>query len=65
MEDHFRNRFSYDTNQCLPLLFDPPSNGNNMTDKIVMGGHEHFKNVTGGMVCNNSVQREDGTGAVH
>lgn len=64
LEDHFRNsRFACDTNEFLPLAFDPPRNGNNLTDKIVMGGLEHSRNDTGGKVCNNSVQQEDGTGA--
>eukprot|EP00253_Pinus_taeda_P032897 PITA_32897 len=64
LKDHFRNsRFACDINKFLPLAFDPPRNGNNLTDKIEMRGLEHSRNDTGGKVCNNSVQHEDGTGA--
>lgn len=61
LEDHFRNsRFACDTNEFLPLAFDPPRNGSNRTDKIVMGGLEHTRSETEGNVCNNSVQQEEG-----
>lgn len=42
---------------------DSPTNGNYLIEKIVMGSLEHFRNDTGGKVCNNSVQQEDGAGA--
>ena len=52
LEKHFRNsRLACDTNEFLPMAFDPPRNGNNVTDTIV---------ITGLNVCNNSIQQEDG-----
>ena len=50
------------------MAFDPPRNGNNLTDRIVVGDLQHSRNEDGAAesepkedaLCVNIIQQEDG-----